>query len=486
MKKRSVFENYIYNVIYQILVIITPLITTPYISRILKADGIGAYSYTYSIVYYFTLVAGLGLSMYGQREVAYHQNNIKERSKIFFEVELFRIMTVGFAIICYLYFLTFINNEQYKVLFQIQTISIVSVLFDVSWFFQGMEEFRKTILRNLFVKIIGVVCIFIFIHKKSDLSLYTLILVGTVFIGNISLWFYLPKYIIFCRLKELQPFRNIKTIFELFIPMMATSVYNVLDKTMIGLITSSNIENGYYEQTTKIVAVTMAILTSLGVVLLPRMANSYVQGKKNEFKNLADISYRFIMWASCPICFGIISISSNLVPWFLGNEFNKVSLLLKIYAIVVLFIPLSNIAGAAILTPTRRQNKGSFAVLIGALVNFSFNLILIRYYNSLGAAIATIVAEFIVTLIHFFFIRNDVNLYSLFVFWIKHILASILMAIAIILITKLFYLAYPISDILMNIIQIVFGIFIYIVISLYFLHDGSLLNKIINMINNKE
>lgn len=399
---------------------------------------------------------------------------------------LFRTITVILVVICYLYFLTFVNNKQYKVLFQIQTISIVSVLFDISWFFQGMEEFRKTVFRNLFVKIMGVVCIFTFVHQKSDLGLYTLILVGTVFIGNISLWFYLPKYTIFCRLRELRPFRNIKTIFELFVPMIATSVYNVLDKTMIGLITSSDIENGYYEQTTKIIAATMAILTSLGAVLLPRMANAYVQDKKNEFTNLADISYRFIIWASCPICFGIISISSSLVPWFLGNEFNKVSLLLKIYAIVVLFIPLSNIAGAAILTPTGRQNKGSFAVLIGALVNFSFNLILIRYYNSLGAAIATVIAEFTVTLIHFFFVRNDVHLYSLFVFWIKHILASILMAIAIVLITKVLYLAYPISDIIINIIQVVFGIFIYIVISLYFLHDGNLINKIMNMINSKE
>lgn len=475
MTKSTIIKNYLYNVLYQILSIIIPLITTPYISRVLKVESIGAYGYTASIVSYFTLFGGLGLSMYGQREIAYYQNNKQQRSKIFGEVCLFRLLTVSITFIIYVLFILNVQNQQYRMLFQIQIISIVSVLFDISWFFQGLEEFKRIVFRNLFVKVVGALCIFCFVHSEENLWLYTLILVGSNFIGNISLWLYLPKYICAINIKELRPFRNINTVFQLFVPMIATTVYNVLDKTMIGIITCSDAENGYYEQTTKIISVVLALLTSLGTVLLPRMANCYVNNKVREFRELVNTSYRFVIWASCPFCFGIIAISSCLVPWFLGAGFEKVSVLIKIYAPVLLFIPISNIAGAAVLTPTGRQNKGTIAVFIGAGVNFILNLVLIRHLSSIGAAIATIIAEFVVTVLHIYYIRNDVDIKSLMVFWIKHLFISILMLVFIYVITARLLSILNISMIVTNVIQIFAGIGLYLFLSIIVLREKNLI-----------
>ena len=192
--KNSVKKNYIYNLIYQILVIILPLITAPYISRVLGAENIGIYSYTTSISAYFILFGSLGISLYAQREIAYHQDNKKKNSKTFLEIIILRAITmlISITIFC----VTFTTNGEYSFFYKILIIELIAQCFDISWFFSGLEEFKKTVIRNLIVKCISVVAIFLLVKTPEDLDLYFGIYVLSAFIGNISLWFYLPKYFI--------------------------------------------------------------------------------------------------------------------------------------------------------------------------------------------------------------------------------------------------------------------------------------------------
>ena len=191
--KKSLAKNYIYNLIYQILVLILPLITTPYLSRVLGSDGIGIYSYTVSIVTYFILFGSLGIAMYGQREIAYIREDKENTTYTFWEILILRIITMTLSLI--VFYITFVNGTQYQMYYKILMIELLSNIIDISWFFQGQEEFKKTISRNIIVKIISIICIFILVKTKENLDIYILIYVLSNFVGNLTLWMYIPKYI---------------------------------------------------------------------------------------------------------------------------------------------------------------------------------------------------------------------------------------------------------------------------------------------------
>jgi len=250
-KSPSLKRNYIYNTLYQVFTLITPLITAPYISRVLGAEGIGIQSYTNSIATYFTLVAALGTAQYGQREIAMLRDDVHECSKTFWEIEILSIFcTVGVTLIWLLWILL---AHQYQVYYITLTIIIIAVAFDISWYFAGMEQFKYIVLRNFIFKLAGIVLLFIFIKNSNDLLLYILILSLSQLLGNLSMWTYLKGSVEKVPYKKLNIKRHVKQTFAYFIPTIATSVYTVLDKTMIGAITDNAKENGYYEQATKIV-----------------------------------------------------------------------------------------------------------------------------------------------------------------------------------------------------------------------------------------
>ena len=167
MKKKMTI-NYIFNLAYQILIIILPLITTPYVSRILGPDGIGAYSYTASITTYFILFGCIGLNLYGQREVAYHQSDKIAISKTFFEILLLKIGTMAISICVFIFTVQMMN--QYKLLFYIQLLDLIANMLDITYFYQGIEEFKVIVIRNVLIKIIGIICIFTFVKTKADLD----------------------------------------------------------------------------------------------------------------------------------------------------------------------------------------------------------------------------------------------------------------------------------------------------------------------------
>lgn len=207
--KKSIFTNYIYNLIYQIVVIILPLITTPYLSRVLGAENIGTYGYTLSIVTYFVLFGSLGIAMYGQREIAYVQDDKPNRSKVFWEIIVVRTISLSISLVAF-YFI-YVSGEKYQIYYKIFMLEIIATMLDISWFFQGLEEFKKTVGRNLVVRIASTILVFILVKTQDDLAKYIFIYVITTLLGNVSLWFYLPKYIQKVKIKSLDLTRPYKT-----------------------------------------------------------------------------------------------------------------------------------------------------------------------------------------------------------------------------------------------------------------------------------
>ncbi|MBE5875488.1 MAG: flippase [Lachnospiraceae bacterium] len=401
---KSIKKNYIYNVIYQMVILFTPLLTTPYISRVLGADGVGTHSYTYSISSYFVLVAILGTNTYGQREIAYQQDNSYNLSVVFWENIIFRITTGGISILCYLVYSFNIAENTLIALFQ--GMYIVTAVLDIAWFFQGIEEFKKLVTKNLIVKFIFLLFIFLLINSKEDITLYIWGLAFLNLCGSLSMWFVLPQHIVKVKLQDIKPFRNIKTIIQLFIPSIAMQVYTVLDKTMIGLYTDTNFENGYYEQAEKLVKMTLSIVTSLGTVMIPRLAYTFNSGDMEKLCLYLKRSFRFVWFIATPMLMGLIGISDLIVVWFFGEGYEKCEVLIKVFSFLLIAIGLNTVSGNQYLIPTKHQNVYTVSVFGGAIINLVLNLVLIPKYLSVGAAVASVCAELTIALIQLFYMNS--------------------------------------------------------------------------------
>ena len=425
MAKKSITKNYIYNMVYQVLILILPLITTPYLSRVLGAEGIGIYGYTYSIVTYFILFGSLGVAMYGQREIAYAQENVEARKKVFIEIVIFRFITISIAIAFY-YFL-FIRGAEYQIYYQILLLELIAAAFDISWFFQGMEEFKRTVTRNVLVRICSVSLVFILVKTKEDLAKFTLIYSLADLIGNLSLWLYVPKYIKGVKVKNVNVFKHLPQITLLFIPQIANQIYKILDTTMLGALVSDKTETGYYEQGQKVIRLLLTIVTSLGVVMVPRMASTFASGDKEKIKSYMKMSFKFVFFLAFPIMFGIISISQAFVPVFFGSGYDKVVILINIISPILILMGMANVLGTQYLLPTKHQKEYTISVSIGVIFNFILNYILIRKFASIGASVATVLSELIVVIIQFQFVKKEINLKNLFGMAWKYLLSGIIM-----------------------------------------------------------
>ncbi len=478
MRKRSVFKNYLYNLSYQILVIILPLVTTPYVSRVMGPENIGVYSYTASLVSYFALAAALGFSVYGQREIAYAQTNRHLQSIRFFEILISKALTVSVALVGYGLFVYF--YKQYQTVLLIQCFAIINVLFDITWFYQGLEDFRSVTIRNLLIKTGAVAAIFILVKTRQDLNTYILIQVLSFLFGNLAMWAGLRGKLEKVSPKELAPFANWKTVFELFLPLIAVQVYNVLDKTMLGMFTGSRLENGYYEQTTKIVSLLLTVITSLGTIALPHVAAAFADDNRKRIREIAEKAFSFAIVLSCPLAIGLIAVARYFVPLFFGPGFDKVALLMQIYAWVIVIIPLSTTASFVILTPTKQHNKGTMAVAAGAVVNFTLNFLLIPKLLSVGASLATIVAELFVAGLHLYFVRKYVNVKKLFAKLIRYFICAVIMG-CVITILAIIMNQSGCGALLITLVQGIVGILVYGALVLFIVKDAFLMEMIKNV-----
>jgi len=426
MTRKSVKKNYIYMVGFQILSLVTPLFTTPYVSRVLEPDGIGYYSFYNSICSYFVLFATLGTTSFGQREISFVQDRQEERSKIFWENVILRCITVLIALISWWIYIEQ-AQDQNKLFFIILGGNILGISIDISWFFQGMEEFGKTVGRSVFFKILNVILIFAFIREKDDLVIYVLLTVGLNLLSNLSLWTYLSKYIRIVRINELHPFRNIKAILSLFVPSIAIQIYTVLDKTMIGYFTELSYENGYYEQAVSLSKMVLSLVNAMVTVLTPRTGYYHETGDKERLEFYLYQSYRFVWFLALPLCLGLFGIAANFIPWFYGEKYDDMIPILRVASMLILVIGLNYVTGMQYLISTKRQKDYTYTIVLGAISNFMINLILIPRYFALGAIFASVAAETIIMLVQFLMIRKNLDVRKIFSFSKKYLVAGISM-----------------------------------------------------------
>ncbi|MCI9540724.1 MAG: flippase [Lachnospiraceae bacterium] len=423
----KVRKNYLYNLVYQVITLFLPLITIPYVSRVLGADGIGIYSYTKSIVTYFITFANFGISLYGQREIAYYQHSEELQVKTFLELISIRVITTGASLILYLVFL--LHNTEYRVIYYIQIPSIIAALFDIAWYYQGLENYKFTVIRNIYVKVAGLLCIFIFVKTKDDLGIYIFCLSIITLLANISLWSQIIRKIKKYKRVKLEIRKHRKAILALYIPQVIIQLYTVCDKTMLGMLGQSSAESGYYEQAEKIARLAASVVSTLSAVMMPRISSLYSLGKMEQAYKEIKHSFQFVWLMGVPIMFGLIGIRKEFIDIFLGSGYEKVTEVLSVFSVIVLMVGLNNVTGLQYFIPMGKQKKFTISVCIGALVDIVMNLILIPRFQAVGAAISIVLAEMMITVVQFYYINQSIKVKKvLYCSW-KYMMSGIIMLV---------------------------------------------------------
>ena len=477
MNDTRIIKNYLYNLIYQILTILLPIITIPYISRVLKAEGIGIYALTNTCAQYFIFLGMLGLAVYSSREIAYVREDKEKLNKVFWELNLIRFISMGISTLFYIIIFGFIVKSEYKYIYMIQILILISSMVDISWLFVGMEKFGDIVLRNTIVKLLGVILIFLLVKNSSQVWLYAFILGITQLLGQLIMWIDLPKEIKFKLPKERNLIRHFKLSIKLFIPQIAINVYTMLDKIMLGIFTDE-VQVGMYDNSQRVIKIVVVIVTTLSTVMVPRMANLYNNNKSEFLKNVYK-SFSFVSFIAFPMSFGLIAISKSFIPWFYGQGFNGIEPMFYIGSFLIITLGWTSILGNQILISIKRENQFTIAVTIGAIVNLIFNFLLIGQYKGVGTTISSLLAEYIGMFLMLFFLRDIINIKKLFTGIYKYAVSSLVMFFIVYIIG-----VYMPATIITTFFQIFIGVFIYMSI-MFIVKDPNLmyaLKFIINLI----
>lgn len=452
----KVIKNYLYSVGYQLLVMIVPLITTPYVNRVLGPHGIGINTYTNTIVQYFILFGGMGIALYGNRQIAYTRNDPLNKAKTFWEIQIVHI--VGILIATMVFFIYLIIFAHYKWYMTLQFINLIAAAFDISWFFQGIEDFKVTVLRNTVVKIISIILIFICIHSNTQTSLYILISALASLIGNFTLWPNLKKELnVKINISDLHPLRHVIPTIGLFIPEVAVQIYQTLNKTILGYIVSTNVAGFYFDSDT-IIKMLLGLVTAFSSVMLPHVANQFSKNEVKQVKKITYLSCNIMTSLAMALAFGIASISLKFAPIFFGSSFKAVGPALLMESPVIYFAGISTILGAQYLVPTYQTKAYSMSLILGALGSIISNLVLIPLFHLYGAIMSTVIAEIIVYMYQLHIIKstNQLSMKKLFNGSAKYLLAGICMFIGVFLLDRKLN-----STIVSIVIEVVLGIVIY-------------------------
>lgn len=426
-------KNYAYNFFYQMIVLLVPIILSPYLARILGANNLGIYSYIYSCVSLISTFCLLGTYSYGSRQIAYSRDSFIKTNSIFWNVFILRLVLGLVGILIYYVIAT---NTEYEVYFAWYFPWLIASIIDVSWLFIGMEDMRPTAIKNTFIKICSVILIFIFVKKDTDLKKYIFIMSFSTLIANGVLLIQCRKYISKFSVNISLWIDVLKDSIMLFLPQVAVLLYLQVDKIMLKELTFSTSQVAYYDQAEKIVSIPLTFITILSTVIMPKIANYYINNKKDDITQLIIKVSQFSLFVSLPMMFGLICIAQGLIPWYLGDDFIPVSTIIMILAPTVVFNSLLGISGNQYFTATNQLKILLISNVVAAITNICLNAILIPSLLSVGAAIATVLSTTISVLIQYLILSKQMNIRPVLNYIIKYGVISLIMSLIVFFISR--------------------------------------------------
>lgn len=457
----KLLKNFSYNLIYQIVVLVIPLITMPYLARVLEKEAIGIYSYTNSVVLLFSTIGLLGLGNYSKREIAYSKSKgEKQMSESFLALCVIRLILYFVSMVIYVLML---SMSEYKIFFLLQIINLSSYFFDISWFFIGIEELKIVVIQNTIVRIVSTCLIFLLVKNPADLGMYILINGGSLLLGAVIMMPQAKKYITLTHINQDSVNKHWIPIIKLFLPQAASSIYVLFDKTMIKWLTGDIESVGFYDQSQNIAKMPVIIATSLSTVMMPRISYEYTRKQFKKVKEYLTYSIELLIVFIYPIIFGIIVIAPGFIEWFLGSDFMPCVKILQLLSILILPISFTNVTGVQYLIAFDKTKELTFSYICAAIINLVLNTLLIPCIGVYGAAIGTITAELVVLFIQYGYMKDEFGSMQLIKKSRKSIIASFIMMI----IVMYFFNGVKVG-VLSTMLQVLFGAIIYFILLVLF------------------
>lgn len=427
-KIKSVKFNFLMNLILTGSAILFPLLTFPYVSRILGPEGIGKVAFGTSFISYFVMLSCFGVGSYGVRAIAQVREDIEKLSKTTQEILFINLIMMSFS---YLLFFggIFISDtlEKEKILFSVISFQILFTILAIEWFYAGIEQFQYVTIRTLLFRLMALVSTFVFINTKDDYIVFALIgMIATVGASILNL-INIRKYISFKYYSNYELKKHLKPMFLLFLTGFAIAIYTNINTTMLGFL-RTDMDVGYYNTAVRIKAISLSVVTSLGVVLLPRLSYYIQHNMQAEFHTVLKKSVNFVMLVALPAVIFCVLFAKEMILVLAGHAYMEAILPLQIIIFTVLLAGLTNVLGNQILLSLKKEGKLLISVVLAAIVSVVLNIMLIPKFGATGAAISTTIAELLVLIIQCVFLKNYLKVLFGNIQYIKIITALIISA----------------------------------------------------------
>lgn len=456
----SMKKNIVMQTAYQILNVCIPLITAPYLSRVLGVTNLGIFSYTGSIVSYFTMIAILGTINYGTRSIASVKNEQDSVNRVFVEIYSLQFIVSCLTLCAYLIYVRAFCT-RYKLIALVQAIEILSCAANISWLFFGLEKFKITISCSIVVRLLMFGSIFVFVRTPNDLWKYTAIMLGGNLVNQLCFWVYVPRYVRWTRAKLHNIIAHFGPNLKLFLPLCAMSVYHMMDKTMLGAISTAE-ESGYYYNADKIVNIPVQIISGIGTVMLPRITSMIAEKKTKEANELFKVSLDGTLAVSVAMAIGIAAVAEEFVPIFFGPGYEPCILLCIIMAPILIIKGFSITAREQYLVPYKMEKYYTGSVVLGAVTNLVANFSLIPWLGAIGAAIGTLLAELAACIMLYFPVVRQVEMRDVFRHAAMYGLFALIMAFQVRVVAN----TVPLNPVVLVFLEIVTGGLVYCLLCL--------------------
>lgn len=460
--EENIKTSFAFNMVYQVVNTVAPLLLTPKLSRVFGVEGQGIKSYTFSIVYYFAIFGLLGLDMYGQRQIAIERDDPEARNRTFWTVTTAKVGLCSISILLFIISIQFrfiAHTDFEKAVFYCWTVYLVREMINPAFFLQGMGNYKVLSMLGILSQIAYVVCSFIFINTKEQLPLYVLLFTGIPL--AVSLYYY--KTLVGMIQKPRSSVSDIgsavKSSIVYFVPTVAAAVYSMVDKTMLGWFDTSKMSTGLYEAAEKLVKVALAFSTASFTIMRTRMTYLHANTDKDTCKISERNFIAFSMLLCWPIMIGIIGISKDFVPVFFGPGFEPVVELSYVFVTVVPCLTISGLLQAIYIIPYGLQKSMDIYYVIIVSVNIAMNLLLIHFFGTVGAIVASVFSEMLLAVLLLVKARRDIGIRYIATVSVKYLVASLLMLAGILAISRFVTM----NSILKLFVEFVVGVVIYFV-----------------------
>ena len=431
----KIVKNYIYNVLFQMLVMFIPLILSPFLVRTLGAEQLGVYSFVTSTANVVVTVGLLGTYNYGCRQIAYWRDDQERIKSIYAEITTLRVI-LGLAITI-VYAILILIEQEYRLFFVGYYTWVLSMIIDQSWLFVGMEDMKPTVVKNTAIKIITVVLIFMFVRDTKDLILYVLIMGGFALLANTVLLMQTKRFElkIYFRTSDIK--NHLKSSLAFFWPQVASLLYLQVDKVMIRYLAPTIKEVSYYDYGEKIVTIPLTFITVLSTVMMPRIANEFAKKNDSAVKTLLNNAASFSLMMAIPMMFGLAICAGDLIQWYLGNDYVLSVYVIVVVSPIIVMNSLAGISGNQYFVATNQMGIVLKAYISAAITNMCINAVLIPQFGCIGAGIATTIAATSSVIVQYYYMHKQIGIHMFIKNAGLYLLKAIPMAVVVFCVSKI-------------------------------------------------